>query len=58
MHKKKKIRNALMDSAKLLGVENSKLKSIADNLPEKEMRPFQMEPTALLDAADSIRRSL
>jgi 16S rRNA (adenine1518-N6/adenine1519-N6)-dimethyltransferase len=54
MHKKKKIRNAMMDSAKALGIGKEDAAGIAKKLGDGSIRPFQMEPEAILAAAEKI----
>ena len=50
-HKKKRTANALMDSSKSLGIPKDKLKAVIAELPDKDVRPFQMEPAKLLSVA-------
>lgn len=56
MHKKKKIRNALMDSAKALGLDKADAAGIAQGIGSADMRAFQMEPEAILNIATRINR--
>jgi 16S rRNA (adenine1518-N6/adenine1519-N6)-dimethyltransferase len=50
-HKKKTLRKALIDSSRSLGVEKSVLSEIAAKLKDSKIRPFHMEPDALLEVA-------
>jgi 16S rRNA (adenine1518-N6/adenine1519-N6)-dimethyltransferase len=54
MHKKKKIRNAIMDSAKALGVGKDDAAEIARKIGSAEVRAFQMEPEAILETAERV----
>lgn len=56
MHKKKKLRNAIIDSAGALGLEKSDAAEIADSMSDRDSRVFQMEPEAILDAAKRVNR--
>ena len=54
MHKKKKIRNAIIDSDKALGIGKEEAAEIAGRMGGEDARVFQMEPEALLTAAEKI----
>ena len=56
MHKKKKLRNAVIDSARALGLEKSRASEIADGMESKDKRPFQMEPESILDSARQLKK--
>jgi 16S rRNA (adenine1518-N6/adenine1519-N6)-dimethyltransferase len=56
MHKKKKLRNAVIDSAGALGLDKNRASEIADSMDNREMRAFQMEPEAILGAARQLRK--
>jgi 16S rRNA (adenine1518-N6/adenine1519-N6)-dimethyltransferase len=58
MHKKKTLKNALMDSAKLLGIEKDQLSSIAQTMPNRDKRPLHLSPEDLLSASDYISKEL
>jgi 16S rRNA (adenine1518-N6/adenine1519-N6)-dimethyltransferase len=58
MHKKKKIRNALVNSSKTLGMDKHSLSSVAESLSRKDSRPFQLGPEELLEVADEIAKRL
>ena len=53
-HKKKTVRNAVIDSERNLRVEKKELVSIADGLKEKRLRVFQMGPEELLGLAKEL----
>jgi 16S rRNA (adenine1518-N6/adenine1519-N6)-dimethyltransferase len=50
-HKKKKIRNAVIDSSKALGIDKPDAASLAELLDTKGVRALHMEPEAILDTA-------
>lgn len=50
-HKKKTLRNALIDSSRSLGMEKSVMAGIAGELKDSKTRPLHMEPQALLEVA-------
>jgi 16S rRNA A1518/A1519 N6-dimethyltransferase RsmA/KsgA/DIM1 with predicted DNA glycosylase/AP lyase activity len=54
MHKKKKMRNALADSSKMLGMEKCIASDIARSIKYKDSRPFQLSPEELLEASNEI----
>lgn len=56
-HKKKTLRNALLDSEKQLGIEHGRLLKIAETLGIKE-RPFKMQPEELLEVSARIVKML
>jgi 16S rRNA (adenine1518-N6/adenine1519-N6)-dimethyltransferase len=53
-HKKKTVRNAVIDSEKNLQVRKKELTDIADGLKEKKRRVFQMDPEELLSLAKEL----
>jgi 16S rRNA (adenine1518-N6/adenine1519-N6)-dimethyltransferase len=57
-HKKKKLRNALIDSAAMLGMEHAELAKISAAVSGADKRPFQMQPEELLDAANEIESKI
>ena len=58
MHKKKKVRNALIDSSKMLGIEKHSLSGLAEKSSYKDKRPFQMDSEELLAASNEISKLL
>ncbi len=58
MHKKKKLRNALIDSAKLLGIEKGDAQKISSAIANGEKRPFQLTPEELLESSNQIAKML
>jgi 16S rRNA (adenine1518-N6/adenine1519-N6)-dimethyltransferase len=57
-HKKKRMRNALVDSAKGLGITKEKARELSNTLDDPTSRPFQLEPEKILEIADRIAASL
>ena len=57
-HKKKTVRNAVIDSERNLGVGKKELTRIADGLDEKKLRVFQMGPEELLGLARKLEVTL
>ena len=57
-HKKKTLRKALIDSSRTLGMEKQVLSGIASELKDSRIRPFHMEPTALLEVAESVAEKM
>lgn len=58
MHKKKKIRNALVDSAKHLNLEKDELSAISEQIPAKDKRVFQIPPEELLEIARQVDKKI
>ncbi|HUY70320.1 MAG TPA: 16S rRNA (adenine(1518)-N(6)/adenine(1519)-N(6))-dimethyltransferase RsmA [Candidatus Baltobacteraceae bacterium] len=56
-HKKKRIRNALVDCAKQLDLSKDAALEIAGSFGDPEMRPFQMEPMMIFEVAESLYAS-
>ncbi len=56
MHKKKKLRNAVIDSARALGLDKGRASEIAEAMENSAMRPFQMEPEMILSAARQLKK--
>ncbi len=54
MHKKKKIRNALADSSKTLGMDRHIVAEIAGSIKYRDSRPFQLSPEELLETSSEI----
>jgi 16S rRNA (adenine1518-N6/adenine1519-N6)-dimethyltransferase len=55
-HKKKTLRNALMDSCKTLGIGKPEMAEIAGQLKDSKIRPVHMEPEALLGVAKEVSK--
>ncbi len=53
-HKKKTLRNAVLDSHEKMGVDEKRLREIAGAISENELRPFKLEPEELLKIAREI----
>ena len=58
MHKKKKLRNALLDSVRLIGVDKESVAAIIPGIPNVDKRPFQLSPEQLLEISDYISKEL
>jgi 16S rRNA (adenine1518-N6/adenine1519-N6)-dimethyltransferase len=56
MHKKKKLRNAIIDSAGALSMDKSEAAGIADGMKGSDTRVFKMDPESILDAARRLDR--
>ncbi|MGC8648744.1 MAG: 16S rRNA (adenine(1518)-N(6)/adenine(1519)-N(6))-dimethyltransferase RsmA [Candidatus Micrarchaeia archaeon] len=54
MHKKKRLKNALLDSASNLSISKERLRSIAEALPYKEERVFKLNPNKILEISRAI----
>jgi 16S rRNA (adenine1518-N6/adenine1519-N6)-dimethyltransferase len=57
-HKKKTVRNAVIDSERQIGVNKKELAGIADGLRERKLRVFQMAPEELLALAKELEVTL
>jgi 16S rRNA (adenine1518-N6/adenine1519-N6)-dimethyltransferase len=57
-HKKKTLRNALLDSASSIKAERKRLLQIADSLEKKGERVFKLSPEEILKTAEKISESL
>ncbi len=57
-HKKKKLRNAVHDSAAELGMGRDAADEMAAGMPEADRRLFQMGPKEILDVARHIKRGM
>lgn len=53
-HKKKRLRNAIVDSAEGLGITKEKARELSAQLDDRESRPFQLEPEKILEIANKI----
>lgn len=53
-HKKKKLRNALIDSRARLGITKERAAEISEHTGAADVRPFQIPPQKLLDIARAI----
>ncbi len=58
MHKKKTLRNAVIDSRHAFGITDSAARKLADALPEAEERVFKLPPDALKAVAAKISSML
>jgi len=58
MHKKKRLKNALLDSAHALALPREKLKDISSKLPKSEERVFKMSPVELLEVSREILKQV
>lgn len=50
-HKKKRLRNAIIDSASEFGASKARAREAADAMRMRDRRPFQMSPMEILDAS-------
>jgi 16S rRNA (adenine1518-N6/adenine1519-N6)-dimethyltransferase len=57
-HKKKRLRNAVVDSAAGLGITKERARQLSNILDDPTSRPFQLEPEKILDIANKINASL
>jgi 16S rRNA (adenine1518-N6/adenine1519-N6)-dimethyltransferase len=58
VHKKKRLKNAIMDSRKALGLDKNAIGQLLSGMPNVESRPFQLQPRSILESAEYIRKSL
>lgn len=58
MHKKKKLRNALIDSAKVIGLDKDEAMAISEQLPSKDKRGFQATPEEILETAKQVKKKI
>ncbi len=54
-HKKKKVRNAVMDAADSLGMSKDGARSLSDSVPYSDARLFKLEPEKIVEIARGIR---
>lgn len=57
-HKKKRLGNAIVDSANGLGISKKEAHEVSAHIEKKDSRPFQLEPPELLDIAKMINSML
>ncbi len=57
-HKKKRLRNAIMDSSRSLRLDRRDARKLSEEVGEGGLRPFQMDPSALLDVSRRINALL
>lgn len=57
-HKKKKVRNAVIDSSKALGIGKAEASSFADTLDGKDERPVHLPPEGILGIAEQMASRL
>jgi 16S rRNA (adenine1518-N6/adenine1519-N6)-dimethyltransferase len=50
-HKKKSVKNALVDSSEYLGKTNAGVRTLAENLEERESKVFKLNPEKVLEVA-------
>jgi len=55
-HKKKELRNALVDSCESLGISKEKARNIANSIEKQNKRVYKMDPEEILQAAAEILR--
>lgn len=53
-HKKKRLKNAIIDSAAGLGISKERARKISDVFAEADLRPFQLEPEQILMIAERV----
>ncbi|MFI5412728.1 MAG: 16S rRNA (adenine(1518)-N(6)/adenine(1519)-N(6))-dimethyltransferase RsmA [Candidatus Micrarchaeales archaeon] len=58
MHKKKKTRNALIDSARLLDMDKEELSKISEKINSRDKRVFQMTPDEILETSREISKQI
>ena len=57
-HKKKTVRNAIIDSKSSLGMDKTQMAEIADKISKKDQRVFKLSPQEILDTAEELARLL
>ena len=58
VHKKKRLKNAVMDSRKALGLDREAINRLLGSMPNAESRPFQLQPSSILESAEYIKKEL
>ena len=58
VHKKKRLKNAVMDSRKALGLDKGALDQLLGSIPNADSRPFQLQPGSILESAEYIKEEL
>lgn len=53
-HKKKRLKNAIIDSRRHFSIPESELATVADSMPEKESRVFKLAPEEILRIARTL----
>ena len=56
MHKKKKVRNALIDSSEGFRLSKEEMRRLADGIPNHDARPFQLSPEEILDISEKVAK--
>ena len=56
-HKKKRLRNAIIDSSKELGLAKSEARELSAEFKDADSRPFQLEPARILEIAIQLKES-
>jgi 16S rRNA (adenine1518-N6/adenine1519-N6)-dimethyltransferase len=57
-HKKKRLKNAIVDSSSGFGIEKDAARRVAGALEESEQRPFQLEPETILKIALEVNAAI
>ncbi|MDE1870872.1 MAG: ribosomal RNA small subunit methyltransferase A [Candidatus Micrarchaeota archaeon] len=57
-HKKKRLRNAIADSAKSLGISKECARLVSEKIGHADERPFHMDPETILGVAKDVNRAL
>lgn len=55
-HKKKKLRNSIVDSSHELSIEREKIKPVRDSVPNSENRVYELEPEDILEIGEFIKK--
>lgn len=58
VHKKKRLKNAIMGSRKALGLDKNEIGRLLSGMPNAESRPFQLQPSSILESAEYIKKEL
>jgi 16S rRNA (adenine1518-N6/adenine1519-N6)-dimethyltransferase len=53
-HKKKSVKNALVDSSDYLGKTNAEMRAVASRIAERESKVFKLSPEEILKVADKV----
>jgi len=54
-HKKKRLRNAIIDSSKELGLTKKEARGVSAEFKDADLRPFQLEPMQILEIAAQLK---
>jgi 16S rRNA (adenine1518-N6/adenine1519-N6)-dimethyltransferase len=55
-HKKKRLKNAIVDSAKAFGITKDQAKKLSNEFKESEMRPFHLDPETIMGIAEHLNK--